>query len=123
MQDNSVFKIPSFDGSFINGVFRIGGEEAKALCGLIVDETKQPVKQAAACLYKWNVDGGLEPVACTFSDEGGRFLLGPLSGDDTYYVKVDMCVSCEFSPDILGERYKERDSPERYEKYKDVYGE
>lgn len=122
MKEVGGITVPQVDG-IIKGVFHIESGDRGILDGLVLDQNEQPVKSAAALLYRLCGNGELELVTYAFSDESGRFLLGPLSGDREYFVRVGMCVSCSFSEPESGKKGAERDSPERYMEFKKIYSE
>lgn len=118
MTDNSLFEIPCFEGPYLGGVFHLS-EKSGALCGLLLSDGDAPADNIPACLYRMLSDGRLKPEACAFSDEGGRFLLGPIRGGETYYLKIEGCGDARFYPIPQGET--ERDSPAAYQKYRNIY--
>ncbi len=118
LTDDSLFEIPPFEAPYLGGVFHLR-QKGGALCGIVLDSDDKPVENAAACLYRMLSDGRLKPEACVFSDRGGRFLLGPICGGESYYLKIDGCDEARFYP--IGQEEAERDSPAVYQKYRDVY--
>lgn len=120
MTDHSLIEIPSFEGPYLGGVFHLG-EGGGALCGLLLDAGENPVENTPACLYRLLPDGRLQPESCACSDRGGRFLLGPIRGGETYYLKIEGCDNARFYP--IHREEAERDSPAAYQKYRKVYNE
>lgn len=81
----------------IDAVIKIKKENRSALYGTVVDENNQPVADAVVKLLQ--VCGKcIVPLTHTFTDQRGQFLLGPLSPNQRYMLKIfkdNICIRYE----------------------------
>lgn len=113
------FEIPETDGRLISGVFHIERQPHGALCGLVLDGEDRPACGVCAVLFEW--DGAQErPVAHAFTDERGRFVFAPLKAGLRYTVRLWVGEGAS-GVDQPQTACIERDSPQAYAQYKELY--